>query len=56
MRPFVEGTVGGDRLGWMEADRWARTIGYLIAHNIIDQNLSPEEVMTNHLIAAAVQV
>lgn len=50
MRPFLVGQVGLNRLGWMERERWERSISYLADYHIIDKRLSAEEVMTNHLI------
>lgn len=50
MRPFVEGEVGMARLGWMTRERWARSIGYLQANQLLAAAPTPEEVMTNALM------
>jgi ABC-type nitrate/sulfonate/bicarbonate transport system substrate-binding protein len=50
MRPFLVGKVGVDKLGWMEKGRWERSIDYLTAHQLIDNHLLAEEVMTNKLM------
>lgn len=55
LQPFLTGEVGINRLGWMDAERWAQSIGYLAALNLVNPNLSPEEVMTDQLITASYQ-
>ena len=50
MRPFLVGKVGLDKLGWMEEERWERSIDYLVVRKLIDHRLLAEEVMTNKLI------
>jgi ABC-type nitrate/sulfonate/bicarbonate transport system substrate-binding protein len=52
MQPYLEGQVGLDKLGWMEKERWTRSIGYLVDHQLIDRSLPAEAVMTNHLMEA----
>ena len=52
LRPCLEGEVGLKRLGWMETERWEKSIGYLVDNHIIDQALPVAEVMTNSLIEA----
>ena len=53
MRPIFEGKVGLNKLGWMEKDRWEKSIGYLIDHQLIDKPLSADEVMTIDLMESA---
>jgi ABC-type nitrate/sulfonate/bicarbonate transport system substrate-binding protein len=50
MRPIIEGVVGMQRLGWMDAERWAGSIRDLHRYNLLDRDVEPQEVMTNHLI------
>ena len=50
IRPFLVGQVGLEKLGWMEKERWERSIEYLADCKLIDHRLLAEEVMTNKLI------
>ena len=56
LRPFLEGKVGLDRLGWMEKARWERSIGYLFDQRLINERLPVEEVMTNTMLESAYQM
>ncbi len=50
MRPIIEGKVGLDRLGMMEAKRWQTSINYLVQNDMIQKSLAAEEVMTNQFL------
>ena len=52
MQPHLEGAVGFERLGWMTAERWEKSIGYLATYGLIPATISPEELMTNDLMKA----
>lgn len=53
MQPIFTGTVGLERLGCMERERWIGSIDYLQQYHLLDRLVLPEEVMTNHLIEQA---
>ncbi|NPV75697.1 MAG: ABC transporter substrate-binding protein [Anaerolineae bacterium] len=50
MRPIIEGKVGLDKLGIMEAERWQTSINYLAQNNMLQKPLVAEEVMTNQFL------
>jgi ABC-type nitrate/sulfonate/bicarbonate transport system substrate-binding protein len=52
MTPHLIGDVGIERLGWMQAERWDKSIGYLADAGIIPARINTEEVMTNDLMAS----
>lgn len=52
LRPLFETELGLDNLGWMTADRWEKSIGYLKTYGLIQNSLTPKEVMTNELMQA----
>jgi len=48
--PLFIGKLGLEKLGWMEASRWSKSIYYLSNYNLIEQPFEAEEVMTNHFM------
>jgi ABC-type nitrate/sulfonate/bicarbonate transport system substrate-binding protein len=48
--PLFIGQLGPEKLGWMNAARWAKSIKYLIDYNVIQQAFKPEEIMTNYFM------
>jgi len=50
LQPLFAGTVGMERLGWMDAVRWQKSIDYLKTYSLIDQLISAEDVMTNQFM------
>jgi ABC-type nitrate/sulfonate/bicarbonate transport system substrate-binding protein len=55
LRPFLAGKVGIEKMGWMDSDRWAQSIGYLVEHGLIAAAPAPAAIMTNALIEAIYQ-
>jgi NitT/TauT family transport system substrate-binding protein len=56
MTPHLLGDVGLERLGWMQAERWDKSIGYLVDAGIISARLPAREVMTNDLMASVYNI
>ena len=52
-RAMIEGDLGLSKLGWMTAERWAKSIGYLTTHHLLDRPLRAEDVMTNSFMKQA---
>lgn len=52
LQPLFEGSVGLDKLGWMVPERWEKSMKYLESHGLIQQVLTPDQVMTNDFMAA----
>jgi ABC-type nitrate/sulfonate/bicarbonate transport system substrate-binding protein len=52
MTPHLLGDVGIERLGWMQAERWDKSIGYLAGAGIIPAQIKSQEVMTNDLMTS----
>jgi NitT/TauT family transport system substrate-binding protein len=51
LRPLFPGEVGMEKLGWMAAERWDKSIRYLEDYQIIDRSIPAEAVMTNQFMA-----
>lgn len=52
MRAFMVGDVGWDRIGWMSAERWQKSIDYLAEQKLLPQAVTPDAVMTTTLMEA----
>lgn len=55
MQPLLLGDSGPEKMGLMAEARWKQSIDYLLAHGMITQSLTPNDVMTPDLIEAAYQ-
>lgn len=52
LQPLFETDLGLQNLGWMTEDRWQKSIDYLKTYGLIQNTLTPKEVMTNELMQA----
>ncbi|MBD2459716.1 ABC transporter substrate-binding protein [Oscillatoria sp. FACHB-1407] len=50
LKPLFEGKLGLEKLGWMEALRWEKSIHYLQSYGLIDQPVTTDEMMTNQFM------
>lgn len=52
LKPLFVGSVGIEKLGWMEPERWTKSASYLKTCGFLGEILPPEEYMTNTLMAS----